>query len=58
MVPWWVYLVVAGIVFSAYMTIRTGREETMRKDVETEEMDSVYMERLDDQAEKGRQYSS
>ena len=32
MVPWWVYLVVAGIVFSAYMTIRTGQEETQREE--------------------------
>ncbi len=27
MIPIWVYFVAAGIVISAYMAVRTGREE-------------------------------
>lgn len=55
--PWWVYLVVAGIVFSAYMTIRTSREEYERERREAEENGRIYMERIKEEKEKRKLFS-
>lgn len=55
MVPWWVYLIVAGIVFSAYMTIRTAREETSQDEEEIEKFGTVFHTHLPDQPEKSKQ---
>lgn len=56
--PWWVYLVVAGIVFSAYMTIRTSREGYERERREAEENGRIYMERIKEEKEKRKLFSS
>ncbi|MFS8651987.1 MAG: sporulation YhaL family protein [Caldibacillus sp.] len=55
MVPWWVYLIVAGIVFSAYMTIRTSREESAHDEEEIAKFGTAFRTRLADQPEKSKQ---
>ena len=44
--PFWMYLVVAGIVLSAYMVIRTGKEERRIEEKIIEREGEIYMERL------------
>ncbi|MDF0726902.1 sporulation YhaL family protein [Cytobacillus sp. S13-E01] len=45
-VPWWVYLVISGIIFSAYMTIRTARNEREIDNSYLEQEGQVYIERM------------
>jgi rRNA processing protein Gar1 len=50
--PWWIYLVLAGIVFSAYMMIKTAKED---QEVDTEFIEKegeIYIERME--AERAR----
>ena len=50
--PWWMLLIVIGICFSAYMTLRSDKEE---KEVETaiiEKEGQVYMDRIQEEREK------
>lgn len=51
-IPFWVWLVVSGIVFSAYMTIRTNREERELELWEAEQEGERYMERIRREREK------
>jgi rRNA processing protein Gar1 len=57
-VPFWIWLVVAGIVFSAYMTIRTNREEKEIEMKEPEMEGAIYIERMEREKEKRKQLSS
>lgn len=54
MIPMWVYLAVGGILISAYMAIRTGREERRMENENIELEGSVYMERLKKEKEERR----
>lgn len=50
--PWWIYLVLAGIVFSAYMMIKTTKED-QEVDMEfIEKEGEIYIERME--AERAR----
>ena len=51
-IPIWVYAVVVGIVFSAYMAIRTGREERMLEQEDIEKEGEVYLTRLEREKER------
>jgi len=51
-IPFWVYFVVAGIMISAYMVIRTGREEKRIEDEMIEKEGEVYMKRLEEEKEE------
>ncbi|KAA9031723.1 sporulation YhaL family protein [Niallia endozanthoxylica] len=51
-IPFWIYFVVAGIIVSAYMVIRTGREERMMEDEIIEREGEVYMQRLEKEREE------
>lgn len=51
-IPFWIYFVVAGIILSAYMVIRTGREERMIEEEIIEREGEIYMERLEKEREE------
>lgn len=46
-IPLWVYFVVIGIIISAYMVIRTGKEERRIEEEIIEKEGEVYIERLE-----------
>ncbi len=50
-IPFWIYFVVAGIILSAYMVIRTGREERQMEEEIIEREGEIYMERLEKERE-------
>jgi len=56
--PFWVWLVVLGILFSAYMTIRTNREEREIELKEAEQEGEIYLERIREEREKRKQAQS
>lgn len=55
-VPFWIWLVVAGIVISAYMTIRTNREEKEMELREAEQEGDIYIKRMEEEMEKRKQF--
>jgi len=56
--PWWMLLVVIGICFSAYMTLRTAKEEKEVESAIIEKEGQVYMDRIQEAREKRRQVMS
>ncbi|MED4227620.1 sporulation YhaL family protein [Neobacillus cucumis] len=52
MVPIWIYAVVAGIVISALMAIKTGREERQLEMESIEREGEIYLKRLEEEKEK------
>jgi len=47
--PWWIYLVLAGIIFSAYMMIKTAKED-QEVDMEfIEKEGEVYIQRMEEE---------
>lgn len=56
--PFWVWLVVLGILFSAYMTIRTNREEREMELKEAEQEGEIYLERIREEREKRKHAQS
>ncbi|CAG9622542.1 sporulation YhaL family protein [Sutcliffiella rhizosphaerae] len=53
--PWFMLLVVIGICFSAYMTLRSAKEEKEIEDVIIEKEGQVYMDRIQEEREKKQQ---
>jgi uncharacterized membrane protein (DUF106 family) len=51
MIPIWVYAVVVGIIISAVMAIKTGREERIFELENIEKEGEVFMKRLEDEKE-------
>ncbi|MBS4188767.1 sporulation YhaL family protein [Bacillus sp. FJAT-49705] len=51
LIPIWVYFVAAGILLSAYMAIRAGREERQVENESIELEGRVYMERIEKERE-------
>ncbi|OIK12373.1 SigE-dependent sporulation protein [Bacillus sp. MUM 116] len=51
-IPLWVFAVVAGIVISAIMAIKTGREERQLEMESIEKEGEIYLERLEKEKEK------
>ncbi|WP_160724616.1 sporulation YhaL family protein [Bacillus sp. USDA818B3_A] len=51
-IPIWIYAVVAGIVISALMAIKTGREERQVEMESIEREGEVYIKRLEEEKEK------
>ncbi|MFP7295706.1 sporulation YhaL family protein [Neobacillus niacini] len=51
-IPIWVYAVVAGIVISALMAIKTGREERMLEMENIEKEGEIYLTRLEQEKER------
>jgi hypothetical protein len=51
-IPMWVIAVAAGIVFSAFMAVKTGKEER-EKELESIELEGeLYMKRLEQEREQ------
>jgi hypothetical protein len=47
MIPIWVYFVAAGIIISAIMAVKTGKEERREEMEGIESEGEIYMERLE-----------
>ncbi|MBO8178030.1 sporulation YhaL family protein [Aeribacillus pallidus] len=56
--PLWMYFVVAGIVVSAFMAIKTAREERKEEMEWIEKEGKIYMDRLSNEKEKRRKLKS
>jgi hypothetical protein len=50
-IPFWIYFVVMGIFLSAYMVVRTGKEEKLIEDEIIEREGDIYMKRLEQERE-------
>ncbi|WP_328589291.1 sporulation YhaL family protein [Litchfieldia alkalitelluris] len=50
--PWWIYLILVGVIFSAYMIVRTTLEEKKIEDSYIESEGQVYIDRLNDEKER------
>ncbi|MEH7110324.1 MULTISPECIES: sporulation YhaL family protein [Bacillaceae] len=50
-IPIWVYAVVVGIIVSALMAIKTGRDERKMEQEDIEREGEIYMERLEKEKE-------
>jgi hypothetical protein len=55
--PWWVYLVIVGIVLSGYMVLYTSKKEQEMDNDFIEKEGEVYMKRLEEEREKRNQDS-
>lgn len=53
-IPLWLYFVAAGILLSAYMAIKSGREERRIENESIELEGKVYMERIEREKELRR----
>ncbi|WP_425351382.1 sporulation YhaL family protein [Cytobacillus eiseniae] len=53
-IPFWVYFVIVGILISAYMAVKSGREEREMENESIELEGRVYMERLEKEREARR----
>ncbi|MFE8696272.1 sporulation YhaL family protein [Cytobacillus sp. FJAT-53684] len=53
-IPIWVYFAIVGILISAYMAIKTGKEERKIESESIELEGKVYMERLEKEKEARR----
>ncbi|MDQ0198107.1 sporulation YhaL family protein [Neobacillus ginsengisoli] len=51
-IPIWVYAVVVGIVVSALMAIKTGREERQLEMEHIEQEGEIYIKRLEREKER------
>ena len=54
-IPIWVYFVAAGIIISAYMAFKTGKEERKVELEWIEREGEVYMKRLESEREDRKQ---
>ena len=50
--PIWIYFVAAGILFSAFMAVKTGKEERDTENEWIEKEGEIYMARLEKEKEK------
>ena len=53
--PIWVYLVVVGVFTSAYMAIKTAREDRAVESEWIEKEGQVYVERMEQERERRKQ---
>ncbi|MDM5426482.1 MULTISPECIES: sporulation YhaL family protein [Bacillus] len=53
--PWWIYLVIIGIVLSGYMVLYTSKKEQEMDNDFIEKEGEVYMKRLEEEREKRNQ---
>lgn len=44
--PWWMYIALFGVIFSAYMVVRTGRRERQIEEEFIEKEGQVFIERM------------
>lgn len=53
--PWWIYFVLAGIVYSGYKTMQLTAEERKVDQIHIEEEGRVYVERMEEERERRKQ---
>ncbi|WP_102347459.1 sporulation YhaL family protein [Bacillus sp. Marseille-P3661] len=53
--PWWIYLVFAGIIFSAYMMVKSSKEEEEIDQSFIEKEGEIYIQRMESERERRRQ---
>ncbi len=53
--PIWIYLVIAGVFISAFMTIKTAREEQELEQELIEKEGEIYLERMKKEREQRKQ---
>ncbi|MCM2591272.1 sporulation YhaL family protein [Rossellomorea marisflavi] len=52
--PIWMYFIVAGIFVSAFMTIKSARQEKVQEDEWIAKEGEVYMTRMEEEKERRR----
>jgi hypothetical protein len=55
-IPVWILLIVGGIMISAFMAVKTGREEREQENELIAREGEVYMERLEKEREERRSF--
>nr|WGD69291.1 sporulation protein YhaL [Bacillus subtilis] len=50
--PWWVYLCIVGIIFSAYKLVAATKEEEKVDQAFIEKEGQIYMERMEKERER------
>jgi len=58
MVPFWVYFILVGIAISAYMVIKTSREDQRLEMEQAEKEGQIYLERLKKERDRKQQPSA
>ncbi|ENQ3105715.1 Sporulation protein YhaL [Bacillus sp. 491mf] len=53
--PWWIYLIIVGIVVSGYMVLFTSKQEQEIDNEFIEKEGEVYMKRLAEERERRHQ---
>ncbi|GIN84109.1 hypothetical protein J6TS2_04950 [Heyndrickxia sporothermodurans] len=53
--PIWIYFVIAGIAISAFMAVKTSREDRMLEQEWIEKEGEEYIERMEEEKEKRKQ---
>lgn len=53
--PWWIYLVIIGIIISGYMVLYTSKQEQEIDNEFIEKEGEVYMKRLKEERERRQQ---
>ncbi|MBB3907607.1 sporulation YhaL family protein [Anoxybacillus rupiensis] len=55
--PWWIYIVISGIIFSGYMTVRTAAKEREIDEAFIEKEGEIYMQRIREEKMRRQQQS-
>ncbi|KYD03209.1 sporulation YhaL family protein [Bacillus atrophaeus] len=50
--PWWVYLCIIGIIFSAYKLVTTAKEEEKLDQSFIEKEGQIYIERMEQEKQR------
>ncbi|MGE6260454.1 sporulation YhaL family protein [Heyndrickxia sporothermodurans] len=53
--PIWIYFVIVGIAISAFMAVKTSREDRMLEQEWIEKEGEEYIERMEEEREKRKQ---
>ena len=53
--PIWIYAVAAGVFISAFMAVKTAREERVQEREWIEKEGEVYLERMEEEKERRKQ---
>lgn len=51
-IPVWIYFIVSGIIISALMAVKTGKEERIEEVENIEKEGEVYIKRMEEEKEK------
>lgn len=51
-IPVWIYFIVSGIIISALMAVKTGKEERIEEVANIEKEGEVYIKRMEEEKEK------